>query len=220
MPEEIALIANSPFTAAEVLRIYGRSIPVIPGLVEPGCYRAHRRRRRYVTFINPIPEKGVKIALEIARRLPRVPFLFVRGKWLRYESAHSPFLRSEKLPPNIVVWSFRERMRPIYAVTDILLVPSQWPETFGRVILEAHSNGIPVVAAKVGGIPYTLGDGGILVAPKDNAQGYLKALKQLRSDRNLYRRISARALKNSRRPEFDPERQVDQFVSFVEERIG
>jgi glycosyltransferase involved in cell wall biosynthesis len=121
--------------------------------------------------------------------------------------------------PNVEVWNHQKDMRQIYAVTDILLVPSQFDETFGRVIVEAQVSGIPVVAAKVAGIPYTLGQGGILVEPKDKPQGYVEALRRLRTDENLYRQLSALALENSQRPEFDPEHQVNNFIRFVESRI-
>jgi glycosyltransferase involved in cell wall biosynthesis len=56
----------------------------------------------------------------------------------------------------VEVWEHQQDTRQIYAVTDILLVPSQFYETFGRVILEAQVNSIPVVAANVDSIPYTL----------------------------------------------------------------
>ncbi|SAK63522.1 glycosyl transferase, group 1 [Caballeronia arationis] len=36
---------------------------------------------------------------------------------------------------------------------DVLVVPSRWNEPFGRVIVEAYSQGIPVVGANTGGIP-------------------------------------------------------------------
>jgi glycosyltransferase involved in cell wall biosynthesis len=121
--------------------------------------------------------------------------------------------------PNVEVWNHQQDMRQIYAVTDILLVPSQFDETFGRVIVEAQVNGIPVVASKVAGIPYTLGQGGILVEPKDKPQGYVEALQRLRSDETLYRQLSALALENSQRLEFDPEQQVNNFIRFVESRI-
>jgi len=39
-----------------------------------------KRKRQYITFINPIPQKGLDVAIEIARCLPQERFLFVKGK--------------------------------------------------------------------------------------------------------------------------------------------
>jgi hypothetical protein len=44
------------------------------------------------------------------------------------------------------------------------MVPST-DEAFGRVIVEAQVNGIPVVARRTGGIPEALGDAGVLLPP-------------------------------------------------------
>lgn len=41
----------------------------------------------------------------------------------------------------------------LFQKIDLLIVPSIWQEPFGRVIVEAFSAGIPVLASKVGGIP-------------------------------------------------------------------
>jgi len=76
------------------------------------------------------------------------------------------------------------------------------------------------VAADVGGIPFTLGEGGLLVRPKGDAGAYVDALRRLRSDEQLYRQLSARALANSKRPEFDPERQIDGFVAIVDRQLA
>ena len=40
-----------------------------------------------------------------------------------------------------------------FSKIDLLVVPSLWQEPFGRVIVEAYSCGIPVLASHVGGIP-------------------------------------------------------------------
>jgi glycosyltransferase involved in cell wall biosynthesis len=106
-------------------------------------------------------------------------------------------------------------MREVYAVTDVLLVPSQFTEAFGRVIVEAQLNGIPVVAADAGGIPYALGEGGLLVRPKDSPSAYADAIRRLRTEDGLRAKLSERALRNTRRPELEPEGQVDEFVRLV-----
>src|SRR6185437_15245964 len=55
------------------------------------------------------------------------------------------------------------------ASIDILVVPSEWPEPLGRVILEAYLHGVPVIASACGGIPEVVADGvtGWLYPPGD-----------------------------------------------------
>jgi glycosyltransferase involved in cell wall biosynthesis len=220
VPNELHTIANSPFTASGMAQLTRNEIGVVLPVTKLDQYRVTKRDRRYITFINPIPEKGLDVAIEIARCLPQERFLFVKGKWGSYSAREiEAFIKPIYKLPNVEVWNHQRDMRQVYAVTDILLVPSQFDETFGRVIVEAQVNGIPVVAANVGGISYTLGQGGILVEPKDKPQTYADALLQLRTDENLYRQLSALALENSQRPEFEPQQQVKNFIRFVESRI-
>jgi glycosyltransferase involved in cell wall biosynthesis len=44
----------------------------------------------------------------------------------------------------------------IYQKSDITVLPSQWPEPFGRVIIESMACGTPVIASSIGGIPEVL----------------------------------------------------------------
>lgn len=52
-------------------------------------------------------------------------------------------------------------------VCDVLICPSIWNEPFGRVILDAYKNGLPVIATKVGALPEIVCnmETGILVPP-------------------------------------------------------
>jgi glycosyltransferase involved in cell wall biosynthesis len=46
---------------------------------------------------------------------------------------------------------------------SIIIIPSLWEERFGLVAPEAMSNGIAIIASKVGGIPEIIKDNGILI---------------------------------------------------------
>lgn len=44
----------------------------------------------------------------------------------------------------------------IYQGSDVTVVPSRWPEPFGRVVIESMACGTPVIASRIGGIPEIL----------------------------------------------------------------
>ncbi|WP_179401927.1 glycosyltransferase family 4 protein [Burkholderia guangdongensis] len=122
--------------------------------------------RRYVTFVNPQPEKGVTLFLALlqraARECPDMRFLVVESR-----AELLPAIRKLGLPEQLLDKVERvprqTSLKPIYAQTRILLMPSFWFEAAGRVLIEATSNGIPVIAANRGGIPETLAGGGVVL---------------------------------------------------------
>jgi glycosyltransferase involved in cell wall biosynthesis len=46
---------------------------------------------------------------------------------------------------------------------SIIIIPSLWEEPFGLVVAEAMSNGLAIIASKVGGIPEIVEENGILI---------------------------------------------------------
>ena len=133
---------------------------------------AHERRLLYLGRLEA--SKGADVALESAARaaqaLSRPVHLQISGAgtlhaWLAgrsIELMHSqPLLRvtfTGWLDEPEVAWALDR--------SDLLLVPSRWPEPFGMVGVEAALRGVPSVAFGVGGIPEWLTDGvtGRLVA--------------------------------------------------------
>jgi starch synthase len=72
----------------------------------------------------------------------------------------------------------KEELRALYRSVDLFVFPSR-ADTLPLVILEAMASSLPVVASKVGGVPFEVTDQtGILVEP-GNAQGLAVALDQL-----------------------------------------
>ena len=100
----------------------------------------------------------------------------------------------------------------IHALTRILLVPSTFEEPFGRVAAEATINGIPPIVSDRGGLPETVGTGGIVLKLPDwltpevghlpteaETQPWFDAVVRLWDDADAYARASAAALAEARR---------------------
>jgi glycosyltransferase involved in cell wall biosynthesis len=89
-------------------------------------------------------------------------------------------------------WVDNEELSRYYAQSDVLAVPSRWPEPFGLVGLEAMRHAKAVVAFNVGGIPdwLTHGHTGLLVPPGD-VGGFAGALQRLLVDRTLAAALGA-----------------------------
>lgn len=66
--------------------------------------------------------------------------------------------------------SWEPDMSAIYPAFDVLVVPSLYPDPFGRVSVEAQAAGVPVVCSSSGGLPETLLPGvtGFLVPATDS----------------------------------------------------
>ena len=88
----------------------------------------------------------------------------------------------------------RAELEKLYQRAAMVVVPSTYPEAFGKIGVEAMSVGRPVVATDVGGIHEWLHDGknGLLVPPA-NAPALAEAIVKLLADRELYARMAARA---------------------------
>jgi glycosyltransferase involved in cell wall biosynthesis len=205
-------IANSEFTAARFRERFGIQAYVIPPVFRSERYRV-AGDRRYVTFINPVAEKGVDIALAIAKQSPEISFRFVKGWPLGIRQAAQLNARIRKLS-NVELIERSNDMSSIYASTRVLLVPSQWEaETWGRVVSEAQFSGIPVLASDRGALPETVGPGGAVIKYDAPAEVWVAQLKQMWSDEVYYEKLQQSALTHSRRPALDFNQQVDSFLA-------
>jgi glycosyltransferase involved in cell wall biosynthesis len=81
-----------------------------------------------------------------------------------------------------------------YAASDIFVLPSMFQETFGLVLLEAFSAGLPVIAFRSGGIPELVEDreNGIIVAQGDG-EGLYQSMREVMLDGELRQRLGSAA---------------------------
>jgi glycosyltransferase involved in cell wall biosynthesis len=201
-----SFVANSEFVGGWFCKKFGIQARVIPPFVDTVAYRVMPRRQN-VTFINPIPKKGVDLAFAIADLLPEIPFHFVES-WALADEELKALAAAIARRPKTKFQRRTNNMKRVYERAKIVLVPSQWNEAWGRVVSEAHVSGIPVVASRIGGLPESVGPGGILIDPKAPAQEWADAIKRLCADDAYYKNLSAAALQYSKRDELKKEKQA------------
>lgn len=230
-----ALWVPSEFARSAYRERVGVDAVAVPWPWDRTRTRADRVDGRYVTFVNPIPVKGVawvaRIAAETFRRRPDIPFLVVEGRggvdWL----GRLPLdLSAVK---NLNGMHSTPRPSEFYSQSRVVLVPSLWEETFGRVAAEALANGIPVLASRRGALPDTLGGAGFLfdvperytdparmtdVPAADEVDDWVETVERLWDDSVFHAGHRARALE--RAAAWEPDRLhsgVEEFFRRVAE---
>jgi len=123
---------------------------------------------------------------------PRLRMLWV-GHGIR-ENAVRGIVQSSGFEARHHWMPWLEDVLPAYNAMDMLALPSEGSETFGRVLVEAQACSIPVIGARNGGIPEALADGvtGELVPPGDWAS-WAKTIAHLADDDAERRRLASGA---------------------------
>ncbi|WP_185747174.1 glycosyltransferase family 4 protein [Humibacillus xanthopallidus] len=172
---------------------------------------------------NVMPHKGahhlVAAAHEIAKRTKDFRVHIVGSAGLRPScglSAYEVELRRAAAPLGDLVrftpFVERRSLPAVYAGADLFCMPVEWQEPAGQVVTEAMASGLPVVAARSGGIPEYLGPEGVYVDPHDTA-ALADALHSLVVD-PAERRRRGQVLR-ARAESFTWERNVQQLMRLV-----
>jgi glycosyltransferase involved in cell wall biosynthesis len=89
-------------------------------------------------------------------------------------------------------WQEGEDLNKLFETSDLLVVPSLWPEPFGLIGPEAGMSGLPAAAFDIGGISQWLRDGinGFLApATPPTARGLADAIAKCLSDPSSYQEL-------------------------------
>lgn len=155
----------------------GRSRVIYNGVAPLDCARRRRGPRdpwRVGVIGRIAPEKGQLEFVQAARLI--LPQLVPRRERCEFVVCGDALLSSlhycrrvraeaEGLPIEFTGW--RDDIRAVLSALDLVIVPSAAVEATTRVILEAFSAGVPVLAFRSGGIPEIVENGvtGVLSAP-------------------------------------------------------
>jgi glycosyltransferase involved in cell wall biosynthesis len=122
------------------------------------------------------PRKGMEILLEalaILRRQGVAAHLRAVGPFesREYEAEMARCVRRLGLQEHVSWTGFRRNVTAELLKMDLFVLPSLFGEGLPMVVLEAMAAGVPIVAARVAGVPEAVRDGrdGLLAAPGDPA---------------------------------------------------
>jgi len=208
----VSYVVQTQFSATRLKHWSNVASHVIHPMIVPDSYRTENNARDAILFVNPVPEKGVYAVMELARLLPHRRFLVVESwtvnaEWLAY-------LQKMTLP-NITWIKPQPDMRPLYHQARLLLAPSVWEEGWCRVVSEAQVSGIPTLTTRRGGLPESVGSGGILFDLEAQAPAWAAAIEALFNDPGYYQSLSAAARSHAARAAIQPHIILDQWVQLL-----
>jgi glycosyltransferase involved in cell wall biosynthesis len=138
----------------------------------------------YFAFLGRIaPEKRVDRAIRIAEHcgvLLKIAAKVDRADREYYEEQIEPMIRASKVVEFIGEINDAQKA-DFLSGAIVLLVPIDWPEPFGLVMIEALACGTPVIAYNRGSVPEIIEDGltGFIVEDDSGAIGAVDRLGQL-----------------------------------------
>ena len=206
------VFANSKTLVSGAAAI-GQRARFFPSIVDVSATQVRSTRERIV-LVNPRKEHGVDVVEDLATTFRTIEFVLQESwKLDSTEKRHVDEILSRH--PNI---SFRSRVdepSQIYRDAAVVLAPHRI-DNRPRTILEALSNGIPVVASDLPGLVESVGPGGIIVKRRS---GWRDAVGTLWQDPITYRSYEQKARAFASRPEVQSDRIVTSFLSMVSDVI-
>lgn len=167
------------------------------------------------------PRKGQRVFVEAALRLLRsrkgLRFLLIGGgTGSSYETEVERAIRHSGFSDRMQIIPGTPDIGRFYAASDIFVCASSI-ESFPRVILEAMSWRLPIVATNIFGIPEQVRDSQeALLIPPENPEALAHALRRLLDNPNL-RNVLAQNARARVEECFGIDRMVDQYEELIQE---
>lgn len=206
------LLANAESHAMNA-RKFGVACEVVPSVVElENC--AVTSSRTTVLLVNPIELLGGDRLWPIAQARPDIPFV-IQESGLHPPAERAALRAVAERFANVVVRPFEANPAAIFRDARVLLVPHR-VDNRPRVILEAQSNGIPVIATDYRGLAESVGAGGLLVGDDDDPRPWVAALARVWDEPSLYGELADAARAHAARAEVDPAFITQRFEQLLE----
>lgn len=181
---------------------------VIHPKVDTAPFKIEKRDPKYVTLVNCNRNKGGEVLIELAKALPDVQFLGVKGGYQEQLTIPNP-------PANLTYIETQEDMTKVYEKTKILIMPSK-SETWGRVAVEAMASGTPVITSRSPGLLECVGKS-VISCDINDMSCWTEKINMLTKSEKAYAEASRKALE--RVEELDSEDEYGRLATFLDDCI-
>lgn len=223
-----AAIAASPLIASPFARV--ANVHVIPNWVSPVFLSAppdHAALRRALGIADPFPvvlvpgrfspNKGQRLLLAAALRLPDIPAHFVfTGSALFEEQGRDieAELRAaaRRAPDRFHVLRWDGPLPALYDGADLVVVPSQWDEPFGLTAIEAMARRRPLLVTDRGMLPDIADRGQSARVVEASEPALADALRAFFSDPHAYDPLVSAAAERVR-TQYDPGKRREEVLA-------
>lgn len=170
--QKAKVITNSEFIKSKVMSSFNPAeISVIyPEIDQQSLREQHSHAienlefEKGVVHVGASQSKGLDITLHLAQQFPEQIFHVFDRKYTALSKHQNVYFHP---------WSNSGR---IFALADVVIVPSRCNEAYGRVSAEARCLSIPVLVSGKGGLPETVSDKDDVVIPPVDKQAWVRAL--------------------------------------------
>lgn len=204
------IIAISQSTKKDIEKLYGvksqKILIAYPGFEALSNSLAYINKNPYFLFVGAfkksknIPFLINAFSLFIKKSHSNFNLLLVGGdKWMDPEIKETLNTLSTETEKRIRFLGFvnSKTLESLYKGAYAFVSPSLY-EGFGLPFLEAQAAGVPVIGSYSGSLQEVIGSSGLLVNPK-NINYLAKAMSDLASNKNLYKKLVAEGRKNTQK---------------------
>ncbi|MBD2701436.1 glycosyltransferase family 4 protein [Spirosoma sp. BT702] len=195
--EPVTVVPNPVFTPAKADNVAPPKQPIISMVVNGWDDRKN--------------SKNALLAFKKIQQLHPDTLLWAFGTAFEPGAEADAFCQQHSVP-NVVLFGQTPHAEVLKNVAQsTLLLHTSLEESFGMVLAEAMSYGVPVVAGKASGaVPWVVEDGGLLVDVTE-IDAIVGGVDKLLSDQTLYKRLSTNAVRIVK-TRFPIERIADQYL--------
>lgn len=203
------IIATTPdyVKESQIPKKFRDKVLIVPNYVDSGKYipelsgdriiKEHSLENKKVIFFlgRLVPYKGVEYLIAAYKKVKenvKDTALVIAGSGPLEEELKKQ-AADLKLEDVVFTAAEEDDIPEYYAACDIFVLPSVTrQEAFGIVLLEAMSSGKPVISTNISGMPYVVGDAGIVVPTRD-PEALADAIIRILKEKDLRVRMGRRA---------------------------